>query len=294
MFKKILKYVAVLGFAGVLAGCGEVVEVPSAHVAKIMTQSGYKEDVVSTSKFRLDFCMWYCDKLVLLDASDRAVQEKMVLFMPEDKLNMTFDIRMTLMVNPKKYEELFALIPPDQSKNGDFIPWARIYETYAQQIVRSESREFLSKFTIAEIASSREAINAELSSRLSKAITEQTPFVIRHIALADVQYPDIIVTAQENAAERREHIQQEEAQLLISKVQLERELQEQRLKRAIDVEKAEAEATVNKILADSVTPEYIKYRELNVLERIANSENKVFVPMKMLDSVAGQVQLGNQ
>lgn len=288
------KIAAVIGLAAALVGCGEVVEVPSAHVAKVMTQSGYRDSVIPTSKFRLDWCWVYCDKLVTLDASDRSVQEEMLLFMPEDKLNMKFDLRMTLMVNPDKYEELFAKIPPDTSPRGDVIPWTRAYETYAKQIIRSEAREFLSNYTIAEIASSREAINAELSNRLTEAINTRTPFMIRQIALADVQYPEIIVTAQENAAERREQIQQEEAQLQISKVQLERELQEQRLKRAIDVEKAEAEAAVNKILADSVTPEYVKYRELNVLEQVARSENKVFIPTSMLDSVAGQVQVGRQ
>jgi hypothetical protein len=38
----------------------------------------------------------------------------------------------------------------------------------------------------------------------------------------------------------------------------------------------------------------MKYRELQILEKLATSENKVFVPSAMLDSVAGQVQLGRQ
>lgn len=75
---------------------------------------------------------------------------------------------------------------------------------------------------------------------------------------------------------------------------LERELQEQQLQRKIEVEKAEAEAEVNKILADSITPSYVKYRSLQIMEKIASSENKVFVPTEMLDSMAGQVQLGRQ
>lgn len=39
---------------------------------------------------------------------------------------------------------------------------------------------------------------------------------------------------------------------------------------------------------------YIRYRELQILEKLAESDNKVFVPSAMLDSVAGQVQLGRQ
>lgn len=277
-----------------LAACGARVEVPPAHVAKVMTKDGYKPDTIGTSKFRLEWCWAYCDKLVLLDASDQAVSEKMELFMPQDKLNMSFDLRLTMIINPQKYEELFARIPPVEQNGVDYISWAKAYQTYAQQIVRAEAREFLSQFTIAEIASSRESVNSQLSERLTKSINSKTPFQVRYVGLADIQYPEIIVEAQENAAQRREQIQQEEAQLEISKVTLERQLQEQRLQRSIDVEKAQAEAEVARIQAKSLTPEYIRYRELQILEKMADSDNKIFVPSSMLDSVAGQVQVGRQ
>ena len=277
-----------------LAACGSKVEVPAAHVAKIMTKDGYKADTIGTSKFRLDWCWAYCDKLVLLDASDQAVSEKMELFMPEDKLNMTFDLRLTMIINPNKYEELFARIPPVDQNGVDVISWNKAYVTYAQQIVRAEAREFLSDFTIAEIASSRETINAQLSQRLTKSINEKTPFQVRYVGLADIQYPKIIVEAQENAAERREQINQEYANLELSKVRLERELQEQAMNQKITLERARAEAEVARIQSHSLTPAYIRYRELQILEKLAESDNKVFVPSAMLDSVAGQVQLGRQ
>ncbi|GAB4259263.1 MAG: hypothetical protein Kow0065_09200 [Methylomicrobium sp.] len=275
-----------------LTGCGNKVEVPSAHVGKVMTQYGFKEGVIKTSKFRLEPCWAYCDKLVIMNVSDFAKSEQMQLFMPKDKLNMAFDLRMTLAVKPEQYDELFSKIAPEQTGDTEVIPLDKVYQTYAQQIIRSEAREFLSNYSIAEISSSRETINAELSAKLSKSISERTPFLVRYVGLADIRYPEIIVKAQENAAERREMIQQEEAQLEISKVQLERKLQEQRMQRAIDVEKAEAEAEVNRILAQSVTNEYIRYRSLNVLDKMSESNNKVFIPVEMLGSLAGGVMLG--
>ena len=134
---KIIRNALIAATSFLLVACGDRVEVPAAHVAKIMTKDGYKPDTIGTSKFRLDFCMAYCDKLVLLDSSDQAVNEKMELFMPEDKLNMTFDLRLTLIVNPEKYEELFARIPPANQNGVDFISWQKAYVTYAQQIVRA-------------------------------------------------------------------------------------------------------------------------------------------------------------
>lgn len=291
--KKLTKISLAAAIAVSLTGCGSRVEVPPAHVGKIMTKDGYKEGIVETSKFRLDFCTVYCDKLVTLDVSDHAITEQMQLFIPKDKLNMSFDIKMTLAVNPEKYEQIYSLIPPttDNNETVSHIEWNRVYRTYVQNIVIAQAREVLSQYSISEIASSRDAINQEISQVLSNTISERTPFILRYAGIADVAYPEIIIRAQENAAERREMINQENAQLEISKVQLERELQEEQMKRAIEVEKAEADAQVNAILADSVSDRYVQYRRLQVLEQMANSKNKVFVPVDMLDTVAAQMMM---
>ena len=294
--KNLIKISAISLAAIVMAGCGKPVEVPNAAVGKIMGTNGYQEGVIPTSKFRLPKCWTYCDKLVTLDVSDQQQSETMNLFMPKDKLNVRYDLRLTLAVKPQAYEEIFAKITPQPSVDDQLseINIGKVYQTYAQQVIRAEAREIISKYSIAQVVSSREAINDELADVLAKSVSEKTPFSVRYVGLADVQYPEVITKAQENAAERREKIQQEEAQLEISKVALERELQEQQLQRKIEVEKAEAEAEVNKILADSITPSYVKYRSLQIMEKIASSENKVFVPTEMLDSMAGQVQLGRQ
>lgn len=294
MKKALVKAAAVVGLAIGMVGCGQIAEVAPAEVGKIMTSNGYKEGVIPTSKFRLDWCWAYCDKLVTLNAADQSVTEKMELFMPRDKLMMTFDLRATLSVDPNDYEQVFAKVTPAPTKDDRIyqIPLATVYNTYAKDIIRAEAREYLSQFTIAEIASSREAINAELSSRLAESIGKRTPFKVRYLGLADVGYPPVIVKAQENAAERREMIEQENAQLEISKVQLNRELQEQEMRRKIEVEKARAEAEVNKIMGESMTPNYKTYRSFQIMEQMANSDNKVFMPVEMMQTMAGQMQLG--
>jgi len=258
-----------------LAGCGQRVEVPPASIGKIMTNKGYQEGFISTSKFRLDTC-WpgtACDKLVLLDASDKSKTETIDVFMPEDKLMMRVVVQSTLTVNPKKSEALFNTLP--QSKIGEedqisVIAWDTIYNTYAKQIILAEAGEFVSKFTIPHIASNREAVNAQLRAHLTKQIEARTPFQARYVGLVDVQYPKMIVDAQLNAAKRREQIQQEEAELEVSKVQLERELQEARLKRQIEVERAETESATQRAQAVTLTPMYLeKLRIDNEAAKIA-------------------------
>jgi hypothetical protein len=289
----VVKMVSVLAASVMLTGCGwfigEKVEVPPAHVGKIMGQNGYREGTIPTSKFRLDGCVVWCDKLITMSIADFTVTEPMEVFMPEDKLIMTFELGITLSPNPEQFDSLFNRVAPE----NDTIPIRGIYTTYAQRIIQSQAREVVSNYTIAQIASSREVIAQELTQALAKTIGEQTPFGMRFLGITDIDYPDVITNAQINAAERRERIQQEEAQLEISRVELERTLQETRLQRAIDIERAQAEAEVNRILGDSITPEYIRYRELGALDSLATSDSTVWVPSKLLDTVAGQVAVGN-
>jgi len=264
--KQLTKYKNILAATAVallLTACGQKVEVPPAHVGKIMTKDGYQETLIPTSKFRLGKCWAYCDRLVLLDVSDQAYQEALSIFIPEDKLNLDVTIRATLSINPKKTAELFnAIAPTEVSDYVSTIANEQVYRTYASQIIQAEVREYLSKLSISEIASSNEKINADLRVQLGKAIEALTPFSVRFVGITNLKYPKIITDAQESAAERREAIQKEEAQLAISKAQLERELQEARLQRAIDKEKAETEAMSQSVLAQSVDARVLQLRKL--------------------------------
>lgn len=256
---------AMLGASVLLVGCGEKVEVPPAHIGKIMTQNGYKDGIIPTSKFRLDQCLAYCDRLVTLDISDVSYEEPMQIFIPKDKLNLLVKVKATLSLNANKTEELFSRVSPTEVNSYlSRIDSRSVYQRYASQIIQAEARAFLSQYSINEIASSNEEINKEIAQRLSEVLSKRTPFEVRYIGLTDIKYPEIIVKAQEGAAERREAIQQEEAQLRISEVRLERQLKEARLTRAIEKEKAETEAMAQRTLAESVDPRVLKLRELEI------------------------------
>ena len=253
-----------------LAACGQKVEVPPAHVGKISTKNGYEDNLIPTSKFRLEQCWGYCDRLVILDIADKAYAENLSIFIPEDQLNLGVTVQATLSINPKKTEELFKAISPKEIDDQlSVIENANIYKTYASQIIQKEVRERLSKYSISQIASSNEKINAELSVKLSEVISTRTPFNVRFVGITGLKYPEIITKAQEAAAERREAIQTEENQAKVTEVKLNAQLQEARLQRAIEKEKAETESEAQRVLAASVDPRVIKLRELEIQKIVA-------------------------
>ncbi|MCQ3830983.1 Band 7 protein [Microbulbifer elongatus] len=278
-----LMLLPLMGLVLGLSACADRVEVPPAHVGKILTKNGYKPETVPPSKFRLDMCLYYCDKLVTLAIADFGHLEKFKLFMPRDQLNMSFDIRMTGAVNEKYIDNIFDRMPPH---NGN-ISVNQVYNTYAQPVIRDVVRRVIAKYSINEIASSREMLSQELFTAVATSL-DGTPIKIKRLGIADVQFPKVITEAKERAAERRELIEQEKAQFEIQKIQMERDLEREKMNRAIAREKAMGQKEVNDLLAKSVTDKYLSYRTLEVLETMAESNNKVFVPVEALGTIGLQ------
>lgn len=288
--KSILKPIIAIATAIVLTACGDRVEVGPAEVGKIMTKDGYQEGIIGTSKFRLPACWTYCDKLIALDVSDQTKISNMQIFMPEDKLNLSVGLQMTLSIDSTKVDSLFGTIPPTEVNDRTVIQFDRIYSTYAENVIAAKTREYLTEFSIAEVASSRRKINSDLRAILMKEFKGSTPFLVRNIGLK-ITYPRIITDAQENAAKRREQIQQEEAQLEISKVQLERQLQEAQLQRQIDFEKAKGEAAAQKIQRAVVDKRVLDLRKLEN-ERMWIEKWDGKLPVTAMGDAIPMIQLG--
>lgn len=278
MRKIIGKALAVVALGAVLVGCGQKVEVPPGHVAKIMTKDGYQESLIPASKFRLPFCNAYCDKLVVLDTTDQRYSERLEIFIPKDKLNIKLNIDTTLRVDGTKAKSLFDQLPqtPGENSQQSLITGASVYTTYGRQVIESEVRSYLTQYSIAEISSNTEKINADIRVILSKVLAERTPFQVINAGFTNIDFPPTIVNAQIASAERREAVAKEEAQLEVSRVTLERQLKEAQLQRQIEKEKAETEAIKQREIAQSITPQYLKMRELEVQEALINKWNGAY------------------
>lgn len=272
--RNMLKIGALALAATLMSGCGERVEVPPGFVGKVMTKDGYQEGLIPTSKLRLAPCMNYCDRMVIMDNTDKSYVEPMTVFIPTDKLNITVDLRATLAVDPQRAEPLFNKLPQVATNDQlSVISGESIYNTYGKQVLQAEVRSYLTKYSISEIASNGEKINADIQVLLSKVMGERTPFTVRYAGVTNIKYPDIITQAQENSAKRREMIAQEEAQLEVSKVSLSRELQEAKMQRAIEKEKAETEAQAQTVLAAAVDPRSLRIKELEIQKILAEKWN---------------------
>lgn len=287
--KKVTRVLLPLLVATSLAGCiGEKVQVPPAYEGKVLGQNGYLPETIPPSTFRLESC-WspgaVCQELVLIDKSDRGLEEQFTLFMPKNQLNLTFDLRMTGSIRSGNTDAILNRVSPSRTDRGQkYISFDQVYKTYAQPIVRDSVRAVLAEYSIDEVISSRDAINARISERLKKDLSN-TPISFKTVGIADAQYPKVIVERKELAEQRRIDIEQEEARKQVELIKLQTELEKAKAGRAIRRENAEAAAEENRIASSSITPEYLEYKKLEVLDNIANSGASVFVPFDALGTV---------
>lgn len=274
-------WIAVAMASALLAACGESVEIPPAHVGKVLTKNGYAPEIIPPSKFRLDPCWTYCDALITLEASDSGLKEELEVFMPKDKLNLSVEIRGTFSItsDQKTVDAIYDRVPASEGR----IAARSIYRTYGQQAVRGIVRSEITKYTIADVLEQREAIGQNIHAAIAKKLADTaTPIVVSRFELANVQPPKVIVDAQQAAKEREIDIQKAEADAQVELVKAERDLEVAKKNRLVEREKAEAIAEQNRIAAQSITPQLLAYRKLEVAERVytelSKSSNVIIVP----------------
>lgn len=291
MFKKIIGVFMAIG-ALALVGCGKVVEVPPTYVGKIKSTHGYKhaDTVINPSKFRLDACYDKCDTLVLLSAADNVYSENFDLMMPKDKLKLKFTIDVGLSLKPQQYNQIFDKLPSEYvDDNRSVIKSLKVYEKYAQKRIRTVIQSYMSQYTIEQIIGNREQINAGLITYIDNELAEKIPFRLNYVGIDEINYPDVIVDAQIKSAERQQAIATQNAQNEIELAKIALDENRMAKEHALALKRAENEAEISKIIGDAQTSGYRFHRQMEVLEKMAESQNKTFIPLKMLDNVASDI-----
>lgn len=272
-------------------GCGSLVEVPPAHKGKVLTASGYQKGIKSPSTFRLPFEFSTRPKLVIAEVSDQGKEEVMEVFMPEDSLVLRFDIRGTFAVpnEEAKLDMIFDRLTAEPTKadsNIKRIDFDQVYNTYAMQVIRTRAREVITRHKIEFVLKNMDAVSKEMVDAI-RVDLKNTPISISMLALANVKPPDVIMKAQEKAAEREIAIQQAEADKLVKLKEAEADLEVAKKTQQVELIQAETQVLVDKKLAEGVSEAWLRQRGLAVLEKLAAGDNKIiFLPTEALSNPA--------
>ena len=293
--------VAVLGFAlAMLGGCTE--PVPPGTVGKIITTSGIAPEVHQPGRPSV----WGRDRLILIETSselrpahvsvimaDRHTDEHgNMVVEPGLKMDFTINIRYRINTNPNN---LNAVLSDMSLDNVDRIGAKQVYQKYGNMVVGRVSREILGSYTPEEVLGNLEAINASLDSKVKEAL-KNSPLIISSVSLGPISLPKVIQERinKNKEVELSEAEQRSQQKINMLKKRNEIELAKQQAERErID---ALSLAKQNEILNDSITPEVLELRRLQLEEKriemqrevlakgLEKGNSSVFIPYGSLDT----------
>lgn len=273
---KLKMSVSILAAAIMLAGC-EVSTVPPAAKGKILSSSGYSADVKETGKYWL----FGFKNMVILDTSTRMISENINVKM-SDNLDLPFQLhfRTRIQGDDKTINAMFNDITHDDYQ----VSLDKVYQVYGRNVVTNAARSVMSKYKVAEVAVNFEKINNDIYAEINKRMVG-SPLEVSDVTLANISYPPVITQAVEKQQERELAIVTEKNQQAIEMLKKENQLKLADADYAIRVKKAEAVREENRITSEGLSTTLLHYRNLEVMEKLADSQNKVFVPYQALGEV---------
>lgn len=282
MFKKML---CVMMLAVAMVGCSKVT-VPPAAKGKVLSAAGYSTDVKETGKYWL----WWTEDMVILDTSTQTVAEDITVKMKDDlTLGLKVRFRTRISGNDKVINAMFNDI-----KHKDYrVSLPMVYSVYGADVVQATARSVLSKYAIPEVSSNYDKISQELTSALRQAM-ENSPLEVSNITMADLDYPSQITDAINKQNERKFAIQTEENNQAVEMVKKRNEMELANADYNIRMKRAETLRDENLKTAAGLNPMLIQYRQLDVMEKMVGSDNKVFIPYESLTNVGVQNRIYNQ
>ena len=219
--------------------------------------------------------------MVILDTSTRMITERITVKM-SDNLDLPFELHFRTRIHGS--DNTINAMFNDITHEDYRVSLDRVYLVYGKNVVSNAARTVMSKYRVDEVAVNFEKINNDIHTEIKKRMVGN-PLEVSDVTLAKISYPPIITEAVEKQQERELAIVTEKNQQAIEMLKKQNELELASADYQIRIKRAEAIRDENKITSDGLNPVLLQYRNLEVLEKMAESENKVFVPYSALKEV---------
>lgn len=284
--KKMLLFISAILVILSFSGCDKK-EIPPGYNGKIVGKEGFQPELYQSSWVTvcspLDFQCY--NKLILLQTSEGQFQEKVTIRL-KDNMNLIADyVRVRVKVNPDKKikDSVFSLVPPD---NNGVISLSKIYRTYGNLIVIRDIREVLSNYRIDDVRLNYSRITAEIYQKIKNDF-KATPLVVLDFNLGRLNYPEVYDKAILLAKQRQLDIKRAQADAEIKLTKIQAKMKVAKAQYAIKMQEAKRISDYNKMLGNSVTPQLLKLRQLEVqqamVDAIKGNQNVIYMPMEMMN-----------
>jgi len=251
-----------------LVGCGEVV--PPGKTVIILHPDGTSE-IVTKGVYKA----WGRSKVYFVDGKLQSFTEKMKILCADD-INMDVDVKaiMAFTVSKDSIEFIKAKVPAVEATDGDVsgfeLSLHKFYSMVVKDVVRGSARNVVSPYKTDAIRPNRKKIEAAIAKLVVARLKElEYPLIASAVLVSNLDYPQTVKDMR-NRIKKAQLADQEKAALAeatLAQTQREVGIEQERAK--VRIVKATAQADENRILTDSLTPEFLMWRQLEVMEGAA-------------------------
>jgi regulator of protease activity HflC (stomatin/prohibitin superfamily) len=188
-----------------------------------------------------------------IDIRTKETKEKIVVPTREG-LMAGLDVSLLFHVDPTKADELYKTVG------------TQFRDVIIQPMLRNVVRDVIAEFSSEDLYSqNRQKISLEIDQRLKVRYTERG-ITLESVLLRDVILPSEVTSAIEQKIKAKQ--QAEQMKYVLQKEQSEAE------RKKIE---AQGIADAQKVISESLTPEYLQWRYITTLEGLVDSPNTTFV-----------------
>lgn len=288
-----------------VTGCSE--SIPPGYVGKLVGTEGVQPELYGTGRVTV----MGRDRLILIETASVLRPAPLTVIMADRYVDedgneqvrpgakMQFQLNVRYRVNPDKNVINAALKDMKLSGDTSAITAVDFYNKYGAIAVGKVGREVLGRYTPREVMKNLDAINQTLLTKLNDELSG-TPLVLSHAALGPFSLPEAIQSQIDENLRTEESKVKKQAEQEIALLEKQNEIalaKQQALREEVD---ARSLANQNNIIRQSVTPEVLRLRELQIREKeiammekaLSNGKNNtVFIPYGAVDNPGAQMRM---
>jgi len=263
-----------------VTGCGQVV--PPGKKVVILTPQG-ETKIHEQGVYKA----WGRDRAYFVDGKLNSFKEEMQILCKDD-INMAVDLKSVLSfkVDKSSMDFIQKKVPtqPIKEGKGDIegyeLSLDKFYTMAVKDIVRSTARNIVSQYITDDIRPNREIIEAEIAGKVKNRIEELNyPLNVSAVLVSNIDYPESVKEMREKIKKVQLEEQEKEAKAKAALAEARRQVEVETENAKVRMVKAQAQASENQILTKALTPEFLMWRQYEVMEAMAKDlgDGSVFI-----------------
>lgn len=273
--------IACLAMVVMLTGCGKVV--PPGKTVIVLKPNGDTKVIDKGVYKKLGR-----DRVYFVDKKLRSFEEDMQVLCADD-INMAVDVKavMSFAVSDAGIDFIREKVPSQQVTSGDVqgqeLSLDKFYAMAVRDIVRSSARNTVSAYQTDDIRPNRQKLEKDIAQTVKQRVAELGyPINVSAVLISNIDYPQSVTAMREQIKQAQLEDQRSAALAEAKLAEAERQVLVETELAKVRMVRAQAQADENLILTESLTPQFLQWRQYEVMEQVGGwladgTSNTVFM-----------------